>query len=209
MLACDNWGVVILDYTAARPTFYVPPLHKPCAKSGCSDAYILCVTSQGAVAMKCGYPSEILGGAKTGALHSHADLSSMHPRHKNLFPFSRKTTIFFLPTMTVELIFKTSPTQSPSPPRTQATNTVTITSLPRSFFDPLILDLLRTHFSYYGEINQWVPLPGFGRIIVVYEEDHSAERAKVQCDPILIQATNEQYVFFSRLSRRSFSDLFS
>jgi hypothetical protein len=72
-----------------------------------------------------------------------------------------------------------------------ATNTVAITSLPRAFFDPLILDLLRTHFENFGEINQWVPLPGFGRVIVVYEHDQSAERAKLHSHPIALQATNE------------------
>ncbi|TFK25758.1 calcineurin-binding protein [Coprinopsis marcescibilis] len=76
-----------------------------------------------------------------------------------------------------------------SPPPSEPTNTVAITSLPRSFFDPLILELLRDHFENHGDINQWVPLPGFGRIIVVYESDHSAEKAKLYSDPIILQAT--------------------
>jgi Calcipressin len=84
---------------------------------------------------------------------------------------------------------------SPSPSTPEGTNSVAITSLPKNFFDPLILEMLRTHFANYGEINQWVPLPGFGRIIVVYQEDHSAERAKLLCDPIALQATEAQYVY--------------
>jgi len=89
---------------------------------------------------------------------------------------------------------------TPSPPRSsteapvEATNTVAVTALPKSFFDPLILDLLRDHFASYGAINQWVPLPGFGRVIVVYEKDESAESAKVHCDPIVVQASEEQCV---------------
>jgi len=68
----------------------------------------------------------------------------------------------------------------------QVTNTVTVTSLPKSFFDPLILAMLRDHFSHFGDINQWVPLQGFGRVIVVYEAEHHAESAKRNSDPIIV-----------------------
>lgn len=97
--------------------------------------------------------------------------------------------------MAVQVSLPSSQSPPRSPPRSQATNTVTVTALPKSFFDPLILNLLREHFASYGEINQWVPLPGFGRVIVVFEEDHSAEMAKQHSDPILLQATSDQYVF--------------
>lgn len=80
----------------------------------------------------------------------------------------------------------------PSPPASQLTNTLAVTSLPRSFFEPVILDMLRDHFASYGEINQWVPLPGFGRIIIVYECEHRAEEAKRQCDPIVLEDTLDQ-----------------
>ncbi|RXW18187.1 hypothetical protein EST38_g7668 [Candolleomyces aberdarensis] len=93
--------------------------------------------------------------------------------------------------MAVQMTLPSSQSPPRSPPKSQETNTVTVTALPKSFFDPLILNLLREHFASYGEINQWVPLPGFGRIIVVYEEDHSAEMAKQHSDPILLQATSD------------------
>lgn len=76
---------------------------------------------------------------------------------------------------------------SSSPPPSQKTNTITVTGLPKSFFHPLVLDVLRTHFAAYGEINRWVPLPGFGRIIIVYNLEDSAESAKLHCDPIVFQ----------------------
>ncbi|KAF5318075.1 hypothetical protein D9619_012262 [Psilocybe cf. subviscida] len=69
---------------------------------------------------------------------------------------------------------------------TEPTNTVAVTSVPKSFFDPLILSMLREHFASYGDINQWVPLQGFGRIIIVYEQEDSAEMAKLKSDPIVI-----------------------
>jgi hypothetical protein len=69
---------------------------------------------------------------------------------------------------------------------TEPTNTVAVTSVPKSFFDPLILSMLRDHFASYGDINQWVPLQGFGRIIIVYERDESAEMAKLKSDPIVV-----------------------
>lgn len=86
---------------------------------------------------------------------------------------------------------------SSSPPSSshyyQKTNTVAVTSLPKSYFDPLILDVLRNHFATYGEINQWVPLPGFSRIIIVYTLDEQAELAKQHCDTITLEATTDRY----------------
>jgi hypothetical protein len=61
-----------------------------------------------------------------------------------------------------------------------------VTSLPKAFFDPVILAMLREHFASFGDINQWVPLQGFGRIIIVYQLEHSAEVAKQKCDPIVV-----------------------
>ncbi|KAJ2913585.1 hypothetical protein MD484_g6831, partial [Candolleomyces efflorescens] len=103
--------------------------------------------------------------------------------------------------MAVQMSLPSSQSPPRSPPRSQATNTVNVTALPKSFFDPLILDLLREHFATYGEINQWVPLPGFGRVIVVYEEDHSAETAKQHSDPILLQATSDHPEVMLRVFR--------
>jgi hypothetical protein len=82
--------------------------------------------------------------------------------------------------------------EPPSPPLTELTNTLAVTSLPRSFFEPFIMDMLRDHFASYGEINQWVPLPGFGRIIIVYESEHCAETVKRQSDPIVLEGTLDQ-----------------
>jgi hypothetical protein len=83
--------------------------------------------------------------------------------------------------------FPPSPTRYP-----QRTNTVTVTSLPKSFFHPLVLDVLRSHFAVYGEINRWIPLQGFGRIIIVYEVEESAESAKQHCDPVVLHGPNDR-----------------
>ncbi|PPQ82377.1 hypothetical protein CVT25_008338 [Psilocybe cyanescens] len=83
-------------------------------------------------------------------------------------------------------MFLTAPADPSSPPVLEPTNTLAVTSLPKSFFDPLILAMLRDHFSSFGDINQWVPLPGFGRVIIVYESDHHAELAKSRSDPIIV-----------------------
>ncbi|KAH9483642.1 hypothetical protein JR316_0003112 [Psilocybe cubensis] len=83
-------------------------------------------------------------------------------------------------------MFLTAPAEPSSPPVLEPTNTLAVTSLPKSFFDPLILNMLRDHFASFGDINQWVPLPGFGRVIIVYEYDHHAELAKAKSDPIII-----------------------
>ncbi|KIJ63332.1 hypothetical protein HYDPIDRAFT_113313 [Hydnomerulius pinastri MD-312] len=72
----------------------------------------------------------------------------------------------------------------------QPTNSLLITQVPRSFFQPVILEALRDYFAVYGEINQWVPLSFFSRIIVVYYNEDSAEQAKCNCDPLIIQPTH-------------------
>jgi hypothetical protein len=99
--------------------------------------------------------------------------------------------------MAKDLYFKPYEPSSSPPSPSEPTNTLAVTSLPRSFFDPVILDMLRDHFASFGEINQWVPLPGFSRIIIVYECEHRAELAKRQCDPIVLENTLDQYAFVS------------
>ncbi|KAF8898211.1 Calcipressin-domain-containing protein [Gymnopilus junonius] len=95
-----------------------------------------------------------------------------------------------------------SPSSSPpSPPVLQPTNTLAVTSLPKSFFDPLILDMLRDHFASFGEINQWVPLQGFGRIIIVYEHERDAEMAKQKSDPIVVDPTSDDSQIVLRVYR--------
>ena len=51
--------------------------------------------------------------------------------------------------------------------------------------------MLRDHFATFGDINQWVPLQGFGRIIIVYEFAHHAELAKRRCDPMVFDGYEE------------------
>ncbi|KAJ6606212.1 Calcipressin [Mycena vulgaris] len=95
----------------------------------------------------------------------------------------------------------------PSPPspssldETQRTNTLAVTSLPKEFFQPLLLDVLQNHFATYGQINRWVPLPGFGRIIIVYTREDDAETAKVHCDPIVLEQTHDRSQIILRVYR--------
>ncbi|KIY48201.1 Calcipressin [Fistulina hepatica ATCC 64428] len=89
-------------------------------------------------------------------------------------------------------VFSSSP-RSPIRPAVESTNTVAITRIPKSFFQPLILDILHSHFASYGEINQWAPLPGFTRILVVYEHDEDAERARVACSTISVEGHNGEH----------------
>jgi hypothetical protein len=83
---------------------------------------------------------------------------------------------------------------SPNTNDIQRTNTLAITPMPKEFFQPLILDVLRDHFATYGELNRWVPLPGFGRILVVYTQDDDAETAKIHSDPIVLDQTDDRFV---------------
>ncbi|KAJ7447211.1 Calcipressin [Mycena latifolia] len=83
----------------------------------------------------------------------------------------------------------------------ERTNTVAITSIPKEFFQPLLLGVLQDHFATYGQINRWVPLPGFGRIIVVYTREDDAETAKIHCDPIVLEQTHDRSQIILRVYR--------
>ncbi|KAJ6544092.1 Calcipressin [Mycena capillaripes] len=93
------------------------------------------------------------------------------------------------------------PASPSSPIDIQRTNTLAVTSIPKEFFQPLPLDVLRTHFATYGHINRWVPLPGFGRIIVVYTREDDAETAKMHCDPIVLEQTQDRSQIILRVYR--------
>ncbi|KAK7035888.1 Calcipressin [Favolaschia claudopus] len=89
-----------------------------------------------------------------------------------------------------------------SPIDAQKTNTLAITSIPKEFFaQPLLLNVLKSHFASYGRINRWVPLPGFGRIIVVYTHEDNAEEAKIRCDPIILEQTQDRSQITLRVYR--------
>jgi len=90
---------------------------------------------------------------------------------------------------------------SHTPNSTAKTNTIAVTSIPKSFFHPVVLDVLRNHFSSFGEINRWVPLPGFGRIIIVFRYEDHAELAKQTCDPIVLQGSHDRSEVILRVYR--------
>ncbi|KAK1231237.1 hypothetical protein PQX77_005642 [Marasmius sp. AFHP31] len=89
------------------------------------------------------------------------------------------------------------------------TNSLAITPIPKEFFHPHILSHLHSHFQSYGAINQWVPLPGFGRILVVYEDEEYAENVKRYADPIVLAATPERSELVLRVYRADPNPLLS
>ncbi|KAJ6457097.1 Calcipressin [Mycena vitilis] len=104
--------------------------------------------------------------------------------------------------MAVSYFVSLSGAASPySPADIKRTNTLAVTSIPREFFQPLVLDVLRKHFATFGHINRWVPLPTFGRIIVVYTREDDAETAKIHCDPIVLEQTQDRLQISLRVYR--------
>lgn len=94
-----------------------------------------------------------------------------------------------------------SPTLSDaSLPKTETeptrTNTLVVASMPASFFEPVVLDALRSHFESYGEIHTWAPLKAFARALVIYYDEEAAELAKESCDSLFIDATDFRCVPF-------------
>ncbi|KAJ6544111.1 Calcipressin-domain-containing protein [Mycena capillaripes] len=96
-----------------------------------------------------------------------------------------------------------SDTVAPSSPNAdiQRTNTLAVTSIPKEFFQPLLLELLHDHFATYGQINRWVPLAGFSRIIIVYMQEDDAETAKILSDPIVLEQTHDRSQITLRVFR--------
>ncbi|KAG7091373.1 hypothetical protein E1B28_010413 [Marasmius oreades] len=80
-----------------------------------------------------------------------------------------------------------SPSRDAETQSSKRTNSLAITPLPKEFFYPQILVHLHHHFETFGTINQWIPLQGFSRILIVYEDEDAAERAKTVSDPIVVE----------------------
>ncbi|CAL1703268.1 unnamed protein product [Somion occarium] len=82
----------------------------------------------------------------------------------------------------------TPPELSPSSSPTSAnrTNTLVVASLPPPFFDALVLNALRDHFTSFGQLHTWAPLRSFARILLVYYSEHDAEIAKQSCDSLVV-----------------------
>lgn len=73
---------------------------------------------------------------------------------------------------------------------TIATNTLAITSTNSSQTSSLLFSpAMRTLFSSYGTIDQWVPLRSFSRILCVYTSPSSAELAKSSLDNVTFADT--------------------
>ena len=85
-------------------------------------------------------------------------------------------------------------TSNSGPPTPKRTNTLVITQLPETFFEAVVLDALRDHFTTYGPVYAWAPLRSFYRIIVVYHSEDDAEHAKDSCDRLIVGSVDNRYV---------------
>ncbi|KAG8905861.1 carbohydrate-binding module 1 protein [Tulasnella sp. 403] len=88
------------------------------------------------------------------------------------------------------------------------TNTLILTSLSPTFFNPEVLDALRDHFSSYGELHTWAPLKGFRRIVMVYWSNEDAARAREECDGMVLADENDKVISNAlRVYRGTYTDL--
>lgn len=69
----------------------------------------------------------------------------------------------------------------------EATNTLIITKVPPALLSPLVTPSLREFFERFGQIEAWVPLTGFERVVVVYTHEADAEHAKSGMDHTLVE----------------------
>lgn len=95
-------------------------------------------------------------------------------------------------------MFPAGQTKSSSP----MTNTLVVTGISRPFLqNPTMVSILERHFQQFGRVHSWVPLPNFGRIMVVYFDEEDAERARQDLDATALKHTHDWYVLTdSRLS---------
>jgi len=54
-----------------------------------------------------------------------------------------------------------------------------------------MISILERHFQLFGRVHSWVPLPSFGRIMVVYYDETDAERARLDFDAIALRHTHD------------------
>ncbi|TFK84018.1 Calcipressin [Polyporus arcularius HHB13444] len=99
-----------------------------------------------------------------------------------------------------------SPTSPPSlttssPVSPHRTNTLVITRLPPHFFEPIIQEALKSHFSTYGPLYAWAPIRGLARVILVYFSEEDAEMAKETNDGLIIGEMNNTPEYVLRVYR--------
>ena len=81
-----------------------------------------------------------------------------------------------------------------SPVSPQRTNTLVITRLPPHFFEHIVQQALKSHFSTYGPLHTWAPIKGLARVIMVYFSEEDAEMAKESNDGLVFGETTDEYV---------------
>jgi len=92
--------------------------------------------------------------------------------HVNMFPAGQRT----------------NQAKSSSP----MTNTLVVTGISRPFLqNPTMVSILERHFQLFGRVHSWVPLPNFGRIMVVYYDEEDAERARQDLDATALKHTHD------------------
>ena len=87
------------------------------------------------------------------------------------------------------------------------TNTLAVTGLQREFFHDSVLSALREHFETFGSLVHWVALPSFGRILVIYEYEADAEKAKLVSDPIVLGGSDSRSEITMRVYRADHTPL--
>ena len=93
-------------------------------------------------------------------------------------------------------------------PSSPMTNTLIVTGIAHSFFqNPTMVSILERHFQLFGHVHSWVPLPSFGRIMIVYYDEADAERARQDFDTTALKHTHDWYALADSRTPRPCTDL--
>ena len=79
------------------------------------------------------------------------------------------------------------------------TNTLIVTKVPPSLLHSSVTPSLKEFFARHGNIEAWVPLSSFERVVVVYSTVEAAERAKEGMDWTLVEGFGSTSSNTSRL----------
>ncbi|KAL1409741.1 hypothetical protein Q8F55_003738 [Vanrija albida] len=96
------------------------------------------------------------------------------------------------------------PELEPSAPRTsEPTNTLALLLPTQALFAPEPIAVLRAAFEAYGRLVHWAPVRAMGRVILVYDDDGAAARAKREGDLLRIELGDEAEAAAEAVEARS------
>lgn len=95
------------------------------------------------------------------------------------------------------------PELEPSARSPEPTNTLALLLPTQALFAPEPIGVLKAAFEAYGRLVHWAPVRGMGRVILVYDDNDAAARAKRHGDLLRIELGDEAEAAAEAVEARS------